>query len=115
MDRVGICLEAVYCMRHGGTEAAAFCCLTTLKKQLEYEKCVDIYLHAKLYHMRRPGMWKTQDDLMFLYRALENIIPTGSSETESALGNATNGHVNVNSNGHAVKLASASSKESAAA
>ncbi|GFU26415.1 tyrosine-protein phosphatase 99A [Nephila pilipes] len=101
--------------KHGGTEAAAFCCLTTLKKQLEYEKCVDVYLDAKLYHMRRPGMWKNQDDLMFLYRAVENIIPSGSSETESALGNATNGHVNVNSNGHAVKLASASSKESAAA
>ncbi|GIY70383.1 tyrosine-protein phosphatase 99A [Caerostris extrusa] len=95
--------------KFGGTEAAAFCCLTALNKQLEYEKCADVYLHAKLYHMRRPGIWKTQDDLMFLYRALENIV-SGSSETESALDNATNGHVNVNSNGHAVKLASASSK-----
>lgn len=52
---------------------------------------------------------------MFLYRALENVIASGSSETESAIGNATNGHANVNSNGHAVKLPSACSKESAAA
>ncbi|KAG8195656.1 hypothetical protein JTE90_004989 [Oedothorax gibbosus] len=101
--------------RYGGTEAASFCCLTTLNKQLDYEKCVDVYLNAKLYHMRRPGIWKNQEDLMFLYRALENVIASGSSETESAMGNATNGHANVNTNGHAVKLPSACSKESATA
>lgn len=55
------------CYRYGGTEAAAFCCLTTLNKQMEYEKCVDIYLHAKLYHMRRPGIWKTQVYYYFVY------------------------------------------------
>ncbi|XP_054722094.1 tyrosine-protein phosphatase 99A-like, partial [Uloborus diversus] len=99
--------------RFGGTEAAAFCCLTTLNKQLEYEKCVDVYLHCKLYHMRRPGMWKTQDDLLFLYRSLENVVASSSTEVDAAIGNATNGHVNTN--GHAVKLSSVCSKDSAAA
>lgn len=81
--------------RYGGTEAATFCCLATLYKQMEYEKCVDVYLYAKLYHMRRPGIWKTQDDFLLLYRALESLL--ASEET-----NTTNGH--VNSNGHAIKI-----------
>lgn len=46
--------------RYGGTEAATFCCLTTLGKQLEYENHVDVYMYAKLYHNKRPGIWKCQ-------------------------------------------------------
>lgn len=41
--------------RYGGTNAAQFCCLTTLYKQLNFEDCADVYLYAKLYHLRRPG------------------------------------------------------------
>ena len=47
-------------LRFGGTEAATFCCLTTLSKQLMNENSIDVYLYAKLYHMRRPGIWRTQ-------------------------------------------------------
>ncbi|CAB3361379.1 Hypothetical predicted protein [Cloeon dipterum] len=46
--------------RFGGTEAATFCCLTSLTKQLEYESNVDVYMYAKLYHNKRPGIWKSQ-------------------------------------------------------
>ncbi|GAB6020093.1 hypothetical protein CHUAL_002826 [Chamberlinius hualienensis] len=59
--------------RFGGTEAATFCCLTTLSKQLEYENRVDVYQYSKLYHIRRPGIWRTQDDYLFLYRAMESL------------------------------------------
>lgn len=60
--------------KHGGTEAGMFCLLTALKSQLEYEKSVDPFLYFKLYHNRRPGLWNSQDDLLFIYRALESHI-----------------------------------------
>ena len=41
--------------RYGGTNAAQFCCLTTLYKQLNFEDACDVYLYSKLYHLRRPG------------------------------------------------------------
>jgi len=59
--------------RLGGTEAATFCCLTTLMKQLEYESHADVYMYARLYHTRRPGVWRSQDDYLFLYRAVEAL------------------------------------------
>lgn len=57
--------------RVGGTEASIFCCLTTLTKQLDYENHADVYMYAKLYHNRHPGIWKSQEDFLLLYRALE--------------------------------------------
>ncbi|KAF0312846.1 Tyrosine-protein phosphatase 99A [Amphibalanus amphitrite] len=55
--------------RFGGTEAATFCCLTTLMKQLEYESHADVYMYARLYQRRRPGVWPSREDYLFLYRA----------------------------------------------
>ncbi|KAH6922162.1 hypothetical protein HPB50_009920 [Hyalomma asiaticum] len=87
----------------GGTEAATFCCLSALYKQLESEKCVDVYLYAKLYHMRRPGIWKSQDDFLFLYRAVESLLAVSNGPAAAPiLANATNGQ--LTSNGHAVKI-----------
>uniref|UniRef100_A0A1B6I8F7 Protein-tyrosine-phosphatase n=1 Tax=Homalodisca liturata TaxID=320908 RepID=A0A1B6I8F7_9HEMI len=57
--------------RFGGTEAATFCCLATLTKQLDYENHADICMYAKLYHNRRPGVWQTMDSYLLLYQALE--------------------------------------------
>ncbi|XP_043212409.1 tyrosine-protein phosphatase 99A-like isoform X1 [Amphibalanus amphitrite] len=78
--------------RFGGTEAATFCCLTTLSKQLMNENSIDVYLYAKLYHMRRPGIWRTQDDFTMLYHAMEGLVrptlpqsPSSQSEAESLL------------------------------
>jgi receptor-type tyrosine-protein phosphatase gamma len=89
--------------RFGGTEASTFCCLTTLYKQLNFEDCVDVYMYAKLYHLRRPGIWRSQDDYLFLYRALESLV-SNITEDNSPYGSqltVTNGH----SNGHAIKIA----------
>ncbi|KAG1714236.1 Tyrosine-protein phosphatase 99A [Nymphon striatum] len=87
--------------RFGGTEAATFCCLTSLNKQLEYENHVDVYQNAKLCHIRRPGIWKSQDDYLFLYRAVESIVssqsnPSSLSSTPTPppdIENALNGHI----------------------
>lgn len=74
----------------GGTEAAIFCCLTTLTKQLEYENHADVYMYAKLYHNKHPGVWKSQDDFLHLYRALEAMYGSSShSSTASAAGSGT--------------------------
>ena len=45
--------------RFGGLEAATFCALTTLYKQLASEDHVDAYMYSKLYHEQRPGVWKS--------------------------------------------------------
>lgn len=76
--------------RLGGTEAAIFCCLTTLTKQLEYENHADVYMYAKLYHNKHPGVWKSQDDFLLLYRALEAMYGNSShSSAASAAGSGT--------------------------
>lgn len=59
----------------GGTVSATFCCLTTLMKQLEYDSHADVSIYAKLYHNRIPGIWKTIDDYLVLYKGL-NVITT---------------------------------------
>ena len=78
--------------RFGGTEAATFCALTSLLKQLEFEAHVDVYEYAKTSHSRRPGVWRTQDEYFFLYRVFDtlcagaaaNSTPSVSSSTASA-------------------------------
>ncbi|XP_071438889.1 putative receptor-type tyrosine-protein phosphatase mosPTP-1 isoform X2 [Hetaerina americana] len=93
---------------YGGTEAATFCCLTTLMKQLEFEKHVDVYMYAKLYHNRRPGIWRSLDDYLYLYRAMEALIgtmgnqvaaPTLAPDIYLTINGNVNGYVN-NGNGH---------------
>lgn len=65
--------------RYGGMEAATFCAITTLLKQLEFENHVDIYEYAKLSHARRPGIWRSQHEYFFLYRAFDYICSGGAS------------------------------------
>lgn len=72
--------------KFGGTEAATFAVLTTLFKQINFEDAVDVYMYAKLAHLRRPGIWSSQDDYLFLYRAIENYA---SSMNEAATNQAS--------------------------
>ncbi|CAB4058090.1 PTPRG [Lepeophtheirus salmonis] len=60
--------------RFGGTEAASFCAISTLLKQLEAENHVDVYQIAKVYHNRRPGIWRSQSDYLFLYKVIEAVV-----------------------------------------
>ena len=57
----------------GGTEAATFCALTTLKKQLDQEAVCDVYQVAKLAHNKRPGIWRSKEDYLYIYQALESL------------------------------------------
>ncbi|GBL79845.1 Tyrosine-protein phosphatase 99A [Araneus ventricosus] len=79
--------------RFGGTEAATFCCLSTLQKQVEFENCIDIYMFSKLYHMRRPGIWQSKDDYCFLFRAVEQGLLANFEAMPTFNSPVTNGHV----------------------
>ncbi|BFZ08813.1 hypothetical protein BsWGS_11851 [Bradybaena similaris] len=56
--------------RFGGVEAGTFCALWTLRDQLLSERCADFYQVCKLYHYKRPGIWKSQDDFLFLHKVM---------------------------------------------
>ena len=64
--------------RYGGTEAATFCALTTLCNQLETDAGIDVYQVAKLFHNKRPGIWKSKDDILFLYEAMHALITSNT-------------------------------------
>ncbi|KAJ8955435.1 hypothetical protein NQ318_003534, partial [Aromia moschata] len=50
-----------------------FCALTTLKKHLIYDNKVDVYMYAKLYHNKRPGIWISSDDYMKLHLCVQTL------------------------------------------
>lgn len=79
--------------RFGGTEASSFCCLTTLKKQLSYENHADVYMYAKLYHNKRPGVWSSSDDYLRLHLALQALCspPEGTTDTYAMSNGTING------------------------
>lgn len=66
-------VKTTFFFRFGGTEAATFCILTALCMHLEYEKHADVYMYAKLYHNKRPGIWQMSDDYLFLYEAIASM------------------------------------------
>ncbi|XP_008200584.1 tyrosine-protein phosphatase 99A isoform X3 [Tribolium castaneum] len=79
--------------RFGGTEAASFCELTTLKKHLMYDNHVDVYMYAKLYHNKRPGIWGSCDDYLRLHLAVQTLCspPEGTPDLYAMTNGALNG------------------------
>ena len=47
--------------------------LTTLKKQLGHEELCDVYQVCKLAHNKRPGIWRSKDDFLYIYQAVESL------------------------------------------
>ena len=87
--------------RTGGTEAATFAALTTLKKQMDREQAVDVYQVipnskveiktvedclfkivwwfsvwqvCKLLHNKRPGVWRGQEDYLYIHKVGTNTL-----------------------------------------
>ncbi|XP_050425716.1 tyrosine-protein phosphatase 99A-like isoform X2 [Adelges cooleyi] len=95
--------------KFGGTEAAIFCCLTTLGKQLQHENLADVTLYAKLYHNQRPGIWKNIENYLLLYRALElmsggscfSVLPSSSFSSVNNVVNNSHNSLNL-PNGNAL-------------
>jgi len=95
-----VCIDS-----YGGTSAATFAALSTLLKQVDYDGHIDVYQVVKILHNCRPGIWKTPEDILFLYKALESyVVSTGGgkkhSQSNGGLPNAEFTAVSV-SNGHA--------------
>lgn len=85
-------MHIVFC-RFGGTEAATFCLLSTVKKHLMYDNHVDIYMYAKLYHNRRPGIWSSPEDYLRLHLAVQTLCnpPEGIPDLYAIANGAVNG------------------------
>ena len=48
-----------------------FACV--LWRQVARDQQVDVYMYAKLFHSKRPNVWPSRDDYMFLYRCVEAL------------------------------------------
>ncbi|XP_043278887.1 tyrosine-protein phosphatase 99A isoform X3 [Venturia canescens] len=83
--------------RYGGIEAGLFILMTTLMKQLEFEKSADIYMFAKLLYMKRPGIIRSKEDYVLIYQCLEAVL-SSKSRVEPDLYIMANGHVNCSIN-----------------
>ncbi len=75
--------------RFGGTEAATFCALHTLLRQLEFESHVDVYEYVRTSHLQRPGIWRSQDAYFFLYRVLDAVCGGGAAAAAAAAAAST--------------------------
>uniref|UniRef100_A0A336L1P1 CSON003559 protein n=1 Tax=Culicoides sonorensis TaxID=179676 RepID=A0A336L1P1_CULSO len=53
--------------RFGGAHACTFCIISTIAMELEYDNTANIFMHAKLYHNKRPGIWMSIEDIRHIY------------------------------------------------
>ena len=56
--------------RFGGGEAATFIALSVLMKQLNSDEHLDVYKVVKNIHTKRPGVWKSSQELLSVYNIL---------------------------------------------
>lgn len=82
--------------KFGGTDAATFCALTTLQKQLKREGCVDVYQVCKLCHNKRPGIWKSKEDYLYIYQVFESLTQAEDENQELVLNGGRHGMSNGN-------------------
>lgn len=59
---------------HGTYRAATFCCLYTMQDLINIEASVNVYELAKMYHLKRPGVWHSSSNIQFLYQAAECLF-----------------------------------------
>jgi len=59
---------------NGGFRAGTFCALYTFQDLIHLENTVNVYEVAKMFHLKRPGIWQSQSNIMFLYKAVECLF-----------------------------------------
>ena len=69
--------------RFGGAEAATFAACASLLRQLEYENSADVYACAKALHWRRPGVWKSVEDVMRIHKMIDAHVEAATTQRES--------------------------------
>jgi hypothetical protein len=58
----------------GSHRAATFCALYTFQDLIHLENSVNVYETAKMFHLKRPGLWSNKANIMFLYGAVEYLF-----------------------------------------
>lgn len=62
--------------------------ISTLAMELEYDNTANVFMHAKLYHNKRPGIWTSVEDIRHIYNILYycpndlNLLQATSIRTE---------------------------------
>jgi protein tyrosine phosphatase len=75
---------------YGGARAATFCALYTFQDLIQLEGCVSVYELAKMYHLKRPGLWSGGiENIMLLYKAVECLYNDLTSNHQYQLKAAT--------------------------
>ncbi|XP_052213906.1 tyrosine-protein phosphatase 99A-like isoform X2 [Dreissena polymorpha] len=72
--------------RYGGVEAATFCALWSIYDQLQYDKSANIYMMAKLYHLKRAGCMGNKENYLFLYEAAASLSDKWKEKEQSSPG-----------------------------
>ncbi|XP_070557951.1 receptor-type tyrosine-protein phosphatase alpha-like isoform X2 [Ptychodera flava] len=74
--------------KFGGCTAATFCALSTLNQQLRNEDIINVYEIAMLYNLRRPGIFPTKADYLFLFTAMKTAIDNRHKDRKLGSGRA---------------------------
>ncbi|XP_070545308.1 receptor-type tyrosine-protein phosphatase gamma-like isoform X2 [Ptychodera flava] len=74
--------------KFGGCIAATFCALSTLHQQLQNENIINVYEIAMLYTLRRPGIFHTKADYLFLFMAMKTAIDNRHKDRKLGSGRA---------------------------
>lgn len=62
--------------------------ISTLTMELEYDNTANVFMHAKLYHNKRPGIWTSTEDIRNIYSIIYycpsnlNLLQATSLRTE---------------------------------
>jgi hypothetical protein len=75
---------------YGGHRAATFCALFTFQDLIQLENSVNVYEIAKMFHLKRPEIWNSRTNIMFLYEAVECLFE------EMHLNNNNNNQYQIN-------------------
>ena len=79
----------------GGFRAATFCALFTLQDLVHMESSVNVYELAKMYHLKRPGVWGTRAHISFLYEAVECLFEERHSSAQSHFRSYLNANIDA--------------------
>lgn len=59
---------------NGGFRAGTFCALYVFQDLVQLENAVNVYELAKMFHLKRPGIWQSPANIMFLYNSVESLF-----------------------------------------
>ncbi|VDD82139.1 unnamed protein product [Mesocestoides corti] len=82
---------------YGGNRAGIFCAVNVLINQLTMAGYIDVYFIVKMLHLQRTGIFKSCEDLDFIYSVMEQFLceMQQQDDSSSCLGNDSSGYANL--------------------